>query len=301
MKFIEETVVDTFLPTFRSLLAERLRELGLTQSEVAEHLGISQSAVSKYAHGDVERHDAVAEDERVLSVIDRIASGLADGSMTRIEALIETETLIRDLEAGDRLWQLHVEAVPELADRPDAFRLADPEGTIRDRERVLAALRGALDRLERTAGFAAYIPQVGSNLVFALPEAETIDDIAGVPGRILDVKGRATIPAEPEFGVSEHVASVVLAVRRGGSDHRAALNLAYDPELLHRLEAAGYRSIELDPSEDLPPMIKPAIRRTPTASVLFHREGPGIEANTYLLGPDPDAVVDVVRDHITVQ
>jgi predicted transcriptional regulator len=31
MKFLEEVVVDEFLPTFRSLLAADLRERGLTQ------------------------------------------------------------------------------------------------------------------------------------------------------------------------------------------------------------------------------------------------------------------------------
>ncbi|MFB6139685.1 MAG: transcriptional regulator, partial [Halosimplex sp.] len=56
MKFVEELVVEEFLPTFRSMLAEALRDRGLTQSEVAELLGISQSAVSKYVHGEVERN-----------------------------------------------------------------------------------------------------------------------------------------------------------------------------------------------------------------------------------------------------
>ncbi len=62
MKFIEEVVVEEFLPTFRSMLAEDLRDRGLTQHEVAEALGISQSAVSKYAHGDVSRRDVVVTD-----------------------------------------------------------------------------------------------------------------------------------------------------------------------------------------------------------------------------------------------
>jgi predicted transcriptional regulator len=59
MRFIEEIVVEQFLPTFRSMLAEELRERGLTQSEVADILGISQSAVSKYAHGEVARNERV--------------------------------------------------------------------------------------------------------------------------------------------------------------------------------------------------------------------------------------------------
>ncbi|MGM0592240.1 MAG: transcriptional regulator, partial [Halobacteriota archaeon] len=65
MKFIEELVVEEFLPTFRSMLAEDLRNRGLTQREVAEALGISQSAVSKYAHGGVSRNVRVLDDEHV--------------------------------------------------------------------------------------------------------------------------------------------------------------------------------------------------------------------------------------------
>ncbi|MFC6725848.1 transcriptional regulator, partial [Halobium palmae] len=79
MKFVEEIVVEEFLPTFRSMLAEDLRERGLTQHEVAEALGISQSAVSKYAHGEVSRRREFLEDERVRDLVARIGEGLATG------------------------------------------------------------------------------------------------------------------------------------------------------------------------------------------------------------------------------
>ena len=88
MKFVEEVVVDTFLPTYRAMLAERLRDRGLTQADVADLLGVSQSAVSKYAHGEVERHPAVESDERVRALADRVAEGLADGTLSRVGALV---------------------------------------------------------------------------------------------------------------------------------------------------------------------------------------------------------------------
>jgi len=75
MRFIEEIVVDEFLPTVRAMLAEDLRERGFTQREVADALGISQSAVSKYAHGDVARHDRIVADERVQTWSIRSARG----------------------------------------------------------------------------------------------------------------------------------------------------------------------------------------------------------------------------------
>ncbi|MDX1746349.1 MAG: helix-turn-helix domain-containing protein, partial [Halobacteriales archaeon] len=119
MKFIEEVVVDEFLPTVRSMLAESLRERGLTQRAVADALGISQSAVSKYAHGEVERNEHVLADDRVRELVDRVAEGLASGEMTQVQALIEFEVLIRQLERGDLLASLHGETMPGLAGRTD--------------------------------------------------------------------------------------------------------------------------------------------------------------------------------------
>ncbi|ERH01450.1 MAG: putative transcriptional regulator [Halonotius sp. J07HN6] len=87
MKFIEELVVEEFFPTVRSLLAESLRDRGLTQREVADGLGISQSAVSKYAHGEVAHNEAIADDDRVVELVERVADGLATGDMSRVQAL----------------------------------------------------------------------------------------------------------------------------------------------------------------------------------------------------------------------
>ncbi|MUV91085.1 helix-turn-helix domain-containing protein, partial [Halapricum sp. CBA1109] len=73
MHFVEEVVVEEFLPTFRSLLAEALRERGLTQREVADQLGISQSAVSKYVHGEIDRNEALLADERLAALVEELA------------------------------------------------------------------------------------------------------------------------------------------------------------------------------------------------------------------------------------
>ncbi|NKE34410.1 helix-turn-helix domain-containing protein [Natronococcus sp. JC468] len=296
MQFVEEIVVDEFLPTFRSLLAGELRERGLTQSEVATVLGISQSAVSKYAHGDVTVNDRIADDERVTALVDELGEGLADGDMTPVQALIETEVLIRELEGGsDLLAQLHEEAVPELADHGSSFRVHDPESELRTSERVLSSLRRGLGILENASGFATLIPAVGSNLVACTPDAEGVDDVAGVPGRIFDVKGRATVPTSPEFGVSEHVATVLLSARHHGSDAAAAINVAYDPDLLEELSERGHVTAEFDESGDVDESVGAAIDDQPSATVLYQTGGMGIEPLIYVLGSDAESVADSVR------
>ena len=296
MKFIEEVVVEEFLPTFRSMLAGALRERDLTQSEVAELLGISQSAVSKYAHGDVDVNAEVADDDRVEELVERLADGLAGGEMSRVQALVEAEVLVRKLERGDLLARLHEEAFPPLADYDGPLDIHDPEGELRMTERVRSSVRRGVRTLENTSGFATLVPAVGSNLVEALPEATTIDDVAAVPGRILDVKGQAAVPGDPEFGVSEHVASVLLAARAAGSDARAALNIRYDEGLLERLEAAGYETAEFDAEADAERAVTEAVASNPDADVVYQTGGFGIEPIIYLLGADAAAVVGTVRD-----
>lgn len=294
MRFIEEVIVDSFLPTFRSMLAEELRDRGLTQNEVAGLLGISQSAVSKYAHGEIDRHDAVLSDSRVLDLVSRLGEGLAEGEMSRVQALVETEVLIRQLERGDLLATMHEASMPELSAHDGGFDVHDADSTLRTTERTLSSVRQGLRVLERTSGFATLIPAVGSNLVECLPGATDIDDVAAVPGRILDVKGRATVPTEPEFGASGHVATVLLVAREAGVDARAALNVAYAPEIIERLEATEHTTVAFDPETELSTAIPESVDEQIDA--LYQTGGMGIEPAVYLLGPDAPTVASIARD-----
>lgn len=300
MKFVEEIVVEAFLPTFRSMLAADLRDRGLTQHEVAEALGISQSAVSKYAHGDIARHEAFVEDERVRETVDRLGEGMASGTMSTVQALVEVELLIRRLSRpGDRIADLHEEAVPELREYEYDFRAEDFESEVLSRERVRSSVKRGIRVLEHASGFATLIPAVGSNLVECLPHAETVEDVAGVPGRIFDVMGRIEVPGEPEFGVSEHVASVLLAARSGGSDARAALNVAYAESTIGALEAMGYDPVEFDvDTEQATTAVTAAVERDTSTRVVYHTGGFGVEPMVYLLGESASAVADTAGDLI---
>jgi len=296
MRFIEELVVEEFLPTYRSMLATALHDHGMTQREVADALGVSQSAVSKYAHGDVAQSPQIREDDRVKALVARTADGLATGEMTPVHALVEAEVLIRELETqGDVLATLHAEAMPALADQEVGLGIHDPGGEVRSRERTLADVRRGLRAIEATGGFATLLPAVGSNLVACLPDAATLGDVAGVPGRLFDVKGRVEVPGDPEFGVSGHVARVLLAARAGGSDARAALNVRYDDAIVDGLTAAGLTAAAFDPEADLESAVTSTVADSPGASVLYQTGAFGIEPVTYVLGPDAETVIERVR------
>ncbi|WP_049935389.1 thiamine-phosphate synthase family protein [Haloplanus natans] len=305
MKFVEEIVVEEFLPTVRSMLAADLRERGFTQREVADALGISQSAVSKYAHGDVATSDAISDDERVRALVERVGDGLATGDVSRVQALIEIEVLIRQLENGDLLAERHRERMPELREYDASFDVHDPESGARTTEQVRSSVRRGLRILRNASGFAGLVPNVGSNLVECLPDATDVEDVAGVPGRIFDVRGTATVPSDPEFGVSEHVASILLSARTAGAAVRGAVNVRYDPALVDDLRAAGYPTVEFEAGRDgeggrgtTRPAVVDAVRDAgPDAPfVLYQTGGFGIEPITYVLAADAPAAARVVRD-----
>ena len=293
MKFIEEIIVEEFIPTVRSMLAERLHESGLTQHEVAMAIGVSQSSVSKYVHGDVQRNPAILDHSEVNATVDTLAEGLSHGDIRPLGALIELEILIRTLEApGEILAELHEMAVPALREVEEPFRVHDPSNPVRDRERIRRSVRRALRELEREPTFVEMIPQVGSNLVECLPSANSIEDVAGVPGRLFPVDGELAIPGDPGFGQSQHVAEVLLAARDAGHPARSAINIAFTPGIVHRLSAAGHDVVEVDGDADLPGSVRSVLTETPGATIIAQTGGFGIEPIVYVLGRDAPAVVE---------
>jgi len=297
VRFIEEVVVDEFLPTVRSMLAEDLRDRGFTQREVADALGISQSAVSKYAHGDVARHERIVADDRVRDLVDRVGEGLAAGDLSPVAALVEIEVLIRRLEEGDLLADLHEEAMPALADADVEFSVHDPDSGLRERERVLGSVRRGLRTLTNASGFAALIPNVGANVAECLDDARTIDDVAAVPGRLVDVKGQAMVPGEPEFGVSEHVATVLLAAREAGSTARGAVNVRYEPDTVAAL-AESHPTVEFDAERSTEEAVADAVAGAdPDDTLVLYQTGAvGIEPIVYVLAPTASEAAAIVRE-----
>jgi predicted transcriptional regulator len=109
-----EIVVERFLPTARAMLAAELNERGLTQQAIADRLGVTQAAVSKYVSGDPNVEARLAEDARMQRTVERIADGFASGEMDDYEALSELLALVREFEDRGPICELHEEVMPEL-------------------------------------------------------------------------------------------------------------------------------------------------------------------------------------------
>jgi len=93
---------------------------------------------------------------------------------------------------------------------------------------VLGNLVAAVERLEGCPEFAALIPEVRVNLVYALPHAQTPQEVAAIEGRITAVRGLPHASGMPALGASDHLARRVIEVRKYEPEINAAINFKCD-------------------------------------------------------------------------
>jgi hydroxymethylpyrimidine kinase/phosphomethylpyrimidine kinase len=101
-----------------------------------------------------------------------------------------------------------------------------PFGREQARYQVLEDLRTAAARLVRE-DLSPLIPEVMSNLGYALPHAEGYKHVAAFPGRLIKTPQGTMTPAPPAFGASRHIAAVILTVAERFPHLRAAMNIRY--------------------------------------------------------------------------
>ena len=151
MKLPSEIVVDSFLPTFRAVLASELDDRGFTQQEIADRIGISQPAVSKYVAGEVAVEDVIASDGRVRNTVDRIAEGFEDGTMDDYEALSEVVALVRALENRGPICEIHERESPFLRGKGCDLCVAGEDSSLLVENEVLADVRRAVRLCSKAA------------------------------------------------------------------------------------------------------------------------------------------------------
>jgi hydroxymethylpyrimidine/phosphomethylpyrimidine kinase len=123
---------------------------------------------------------------------------------------------------------------------PSAYVLREME-----RYQVIQELKQAVDLLkEQKIGH--LIPEVSSNLGYALPQAEELGDVAAFPGRIVRFKGSVATHSDPEFGTSHHVANIILTVMKFDPEYCSAMNIRHSGEFVAQLKRKGFRVAHFD-------------------------------------------------------
>lgn len=288
-----EIVVERFLPTARSMLAVELHERELSQRAIAARLGVSQAAVSTYLNEEHPGEPRLANDLRMQETIGTIADGFAEGTMDEYEALTELLELVREFEDRGPICELHEAEMPALEGLGCDLCVRGPDRARRVERDVLANVREAVRRFESAAPV-DHVPNVGTNVAMALPDATDATDVAAVPGRLHAMRGRVNVPSDPEFGASEHVARTLLAARSARSEAGGALNLRTSDALLSAAREAGLPTVEFDASyEDREERLRELLSEGEgVPCVLYHEGAFGIEPITYVLDRDATAAVE---------
>lgn len=174
--------------------------------------------------------------------------------------------------------------------------------------RVLEKLRRAVEVIERSDWISMFIPESQSNLVMSIENPESLEDVAGIPGRIVKIDNRAKASSHPWFNSSRHVASAILALIKRDPSTRSGMNIRYDDRIISAARELGYIVSSYD-RRDEPPEIKDVEGRTipwgvetalektrgKTPDMIYHTGDWGKEPMILVFGEDPLKVIEKIE------
>jgi hydrogenase maturation factor/predicted fused transcriptional regulator/phosphomethylpyrimidine kinase len=169
----------------------------------------------------------------------------------------------------------------------------------------------ALELVEGCREFAALIPEVRTNMVYARELAQLPDEVIAVDGRITTVNGMPHAAGRPRLGASSHMARLIIELMHVDPTIRAGINFANNPELADWLaeysKERGWGFSVIDRSREpaefrdaeegsMPWKAKEAIRAAGgKIPRLFYETGAvGKEPVSVLVGTDPVSVANEV-------
>ena len=174
----------------------------------------------------------------------------------------------------------------------------------KEKFQVLSDLESALEKL-RKSNIGYLIPEVQSNLGYALPYAEGYDDVAAFPGRIIKLNDSIATVSGPRFGSSRHIANIILTLIKHDTCFRSAMNIRFSEDIVEACRRAGLRISSFD-RKDEPPRIKEhegsslewgtqeVINKFGIPDIIFDKGDVGKEPMVRVIGKNPGDVAQKV-------
>ena len=208
-----ELVQREYLPILRAALARKLKERGFSQNEIAQNIGVTQAAVSKYLNQPSSKTRLT---QLVSSPVTTLVDMITDKSSSSDQIVKEVCSTCMRLRIGSEICRLHKVQIPSLSNANCSIcseLLGGNEPSFSEHLRVLDEMFDALSIIENSETFKLVIPQVRANLVACDESAETTSDVVGIPGRITLVGGKAKATESPRFDASHHTANLLIQVK----------------------------------------------------------------------------------------
>jgi hydroxymethylpyrimidine/phosphomethylpyrimidine kinase len=251
-----EYVTAHLLPLVRRLLAQELvNKHGMSQIWTAKVLNVTQPAVSNYLHSETRLRRGALEEgvEDARNAMEGLAEDLINGRLTQFDAMRRVCGLCVQMRGSGPICSMHGEDIPSILPGQCSFCLRDlteiRQKPLDDFEYV-EEVRRAIRQIERTREMTALIPEIGMNIVYARPGAESVEDVVGVPGRIHPVGGRPRASSPPALGGSNHVARAVLTMMQFEPSLCSAISLRFDWEFVEICKELGLVVSSYDRKEE---------------------------------------------------
>ena len=171
--------------------------------------------------------------------------------------------------------------------------------------RVIDELSIAIKELESLSGVGKLIPETQSNFVYAIPNASSIREVAGIKGRIVRIDQQVKASSCIEFGASQHIASAVLSYMTIDPLMRSGFNIKYDKKIIKLLESfmkVSEYDRRLEPQKiktkegyTIQWGIKKAILKNKWVRGIYHKGDIGKEPMVIMFGHHPGEIIEYLK------
>jgi predicted fused transcriptional regulator/phosphomethylpyrimidine kinase/predicted transcriptional regulator len=281
----------------RTFVARSLRDEGFSQTEIASKMDLTQAAVSKYLNQPVIKTKLAGE---ISHLSEKLAEMLKSGETSQDQVVREICATCMRSRIGSVLCEMHQRKIPSLKlsnCQICSSLLGGRDDHLAGRAVVISDMLDALGIIELSETFEKIVPQVRANFVACNELAETVEDVAGVPGRITVIDGYARALISPQFGASSHTAEVLLHAKVTWTRVRSCLCVSGREDVVKNAQKVGFKVVPIkDPESSASKITKSLMtmkqlpgKRTAYPAIQVPG-GYGIEPILYLFGPSAKEV-----------
>ena len=208
--FMLGEVGSKWLDRLHQHVAKDLRGKGWSQTEIATILGSTQSTISRHVQKPTIQLPASADETMVDSWASELSQAL---SSIGPSANVIRQRLIVEMQFGGNQTLRFDKTLTGL----------DLDSGQLERA-LLRRLEWAIGRLD-VKRIKHSIPAVGMNIASCIKGARNVQEVAAFPGRIAIVNGKLRHYETPAFGVSNHLASVLIQAHTMNEAKTSIINL----------------------------------------------------------------------------
>jgi len=248
------TIGEKDISSVKALVAQKLRDRGLTQSKISSLLNITQPMVHKYLSSNVRK-----KNEKTANLL--------------------VEMILKE----NKITFSYMAMVDQISEDNEVYISTGEHLMTDEKSWVLENMMQAVERIKEK-DFSSIIPSVKMNLAMSVPHAQSKAEIAAVPGGLIFISGMLKSHLEPEFGTSNHLSSLLLYARALRPNLCSIMNIGVSENMIENGKKHNLNLVHLKEDYTL------ETEKT-DFDAFIHKGGFGIEPNAYIFGTDALEVI----------